>query len=160
MEMREMKVLVAYHSLYGNTRLVAEAIGDQVKREGHEVKVQSVMDGLPGTLDYDVMFVGSPTRIAKATGPVKRFVKNLAKSSWGNKPVVFFDTILPGVLEKTGRWSGTASQKLSELASERGLSPHATVIHSTVIDVKGPLENDALDKAKASAHEILVALWK
>jgi len=155
-----MKVLVAYHSLYGNTKQVAEAIADQVKSEGHELKLQSVMEGVPEILDFDAMFVGSPTRIAKATGPAKRFVKKVAKSGWGSKPIVFFDTIMPGVLEQKGWWGGTASVKLGELARDRGLSPHASVMHSTVTDLKGPLEKDAVDKAKAAVHEILASLKK
>lgn len=56
-----MKVLVVYESMYGNTHLVADAIGDGL-REGHEVEVVSVHDADRALLDgADLVVVGGPT---------------------------------------------------------------------------------------------------
>lgn len=153
-----MKALVAYHSLYGNTKQVAEAIAEQIRKDGHEAQVQSVPAGLPEKLDFDFMFIGSPTRMAKMTGPVKRYLKNAIKSSWGNRPICMFDTILPGVTEKTGMWAGTAAQKMHDLAREKGMNVHSPILHAVVMDMKGPLDKDALDRARAYTHEFLTTL--
>jgi len=153
-----MKGLVVYDSVYGNTKMVADAIAEQIRAEGHEAVVQSAKDGMPKKLDADFAFVGSPTRMARMTGPAKKFVKKLSKSSWGSKPVCLFDTIMPGVLEQKGRWSGTAAEKLHELAREKGLNAHSPVLHTTVTALKGPLEKDAADKAKAYVKDFLTTL--
>jgi flavodoxin len=36
-----MKGLVVYDSVYGNTKMIAEAIAEQISAEGHEAVVQS-----------------------------------------------------------------------------------------------------------------------
>lgn len=155
-----MKGMVVYDTYFGNTKMVAEAIAEQIKADGHEAVLQSAREGMPQTLDADFMFIGSPTRIAKMTGKTKRFVKKLSKSSWGAKPICFFDTTGVGVEKATGRWSGTAAQKLHDLAREKGLNARDPVLHTEVKDVKGPLADDAVQKAKDFTHEVISSLGK
>ena len=53
-----MKTLVVYDSLHGNTKQIAQAVGDAV---GGEVKVSSVNEADPSTLrSFDLLFVGAP----------------------------------------------------------------------------------------------------
>jgi len=153
-----MKGLVVYDTVYGNTKMIAEAIAEQIREEGHEAIVQSAKDGLPDKLDADFAFLGSPTRMATMTGPAKKFAKNLGKSAWGDRPLFLFDTIMQGVLENKGKWGGTAAEKLNELAKDLGLNPHSPVIHATVTAMKGPLEKDATVKARAYVKELLGTL--
>ena len=150
-----MKGLVVYDSVYGNTKMIAEAISEQIRAEGHEAVVQSAKDGVPDKLDADFAFLGSPTRMTRMTGPAKKFAKKLSKSAWGKRPIFLFDTIMPGVLEEKGKWGVTAAEKLSELAKDLGLNPHSPVLHATVTAMKGPLEKDATVKAKTYVKELL-----
>jgi flavodoxin len=153
-----MRGLVAYDSVYGNTKQIADAIAEEIKAAGHEAQVMSVKDEFPDLLAFDFVFVGSPTRIANASRASKRFVKKLSAASWGGKPVIAFDTIMPGVLEAKGRWTGTAAQVLHDLGKNKGLNVRDPVLHTYVKDMKGPLADDAVTVARAYTKEFLAAL--
>ena len=151
-----MKGLVMYDSVYGNTKMIADAIAEELRAEGHEATVLSVREGLPESLDANFVFIGSPTRMAKMTGRTKRLVKRLKKSSWGNKPVILFDTVMrTGEEEPKGKWAGTAADKMYDLAKEMGLDAHAEVLHARVTNMKGPLDKDAVDKTRAFVKDFL-----
>lgn len=155
-----MKGLVAYDSVYGNTKQVAEAIAEEIRANGHEALLVSVKDSLPESLDFDFAFIGSPTRIANASRASKKVVKHLAKAGFGPKPVVAFDTILPGVLEKTNKWGRTAAKVMSDLGRAKGLNMREPSLHATVTDVKGPLADDAIATARTYTKEFLATLVK
>ncbi len=155
-----MKGLVVYDSYHGNTKAVAEAIVEEIRAMGHDAVIRSARESFPDEMDYGFMFIGSPTRMTTMTGRTKKFVKRLGKSSWGSKPVYTYDTIMAGVMESKGRWSGTAAQKLHDLAMEVGLNPESPVLHTDVTDMKGPLAKDAIDKAKAYVRDKLSKLEK
>ena len=56
-----MRAVVVYESMYGNTRRVAEAVGDGIRGVA-ETDVVSVHDAPPGLLaDADLVVVGGPT---------------------------------------------------------------------------------------------------
>lgn len=146
-----MKGLVVYDSVYGNTKKVAEAIAEEIRAEGNEVAIRSAKDRFPEKMDVDFVLVGSPTRMGRMTGASRRFVKALGKSL-GNRPVGFFDTVMPGVIDKKG---STAAQRLHDLAKEKGLDAHAPVLHVTVTGMRGPLQLDAAELAKVFTREFL-----
>jgi flavodoxin len=62
-----MKGIVAYDSVNGNTKLIAEAMAEQLKVDGHDVEIVFIKDSVPSPMG-DFMFVGSPTRGMKMTG--------------------------------------------------------------------------------------------
>jgi len=152
-----MKGLVVYDTVYGNTKLAAESIAEQLRADGHVVDLRSAKEGVPREVVSDFAFVGSPTRMAKMTRGAKKAVKVLAKSGWGDRPLFLFDTIMTGAEEATGRWSGTAAQRLHDLAKESGLRPKSPVLHLEVTGMKGPLAKDAAEKAKAYAKDALAS---
>ena len=58
-----MRAVVVYESMYGNTRAIAEAIGEGL-RPTYDVAVVRVGRVLPGTLaDVDLLVVGGPTHV-------------------------------------------------------------------------------------------------
>lgn len=146
-----MKGLVVYDSVYGNTKKIAEAIAEEIRAEGHEVAIRSAKDSFPENLDADFVLIGSPTRVGRMTGASKRFVKALAKLP-GSRPVGFFDTVMPGVIDKRG---STAAQRLHDLAKEKGLDAHAPLLHTTVTGIRGPLQLDAVETAKVFTRAFL-----
>jgi len=159
-----MKGVVAYDSVYGNTKQVAEAIAEQIRSEGHEIELIALRDGVGSAAVGDFLFVGSPTRIGRMTKNAKAFVEGLDTEHWKSKPVVTFDTVgpLPEDEEKRKKWLSridkSAATRMQELARQRGLSVHQEVLHVAVTGFKGPLAPDALEVAKEFTHRFISAL--
>lgn len=66
-----MRTLVVYESMYGNTRAIAEAIGESLTTEGHDVTVARVADA-PQAPDCDLLIVGGPTHMHGLTTSASR----------------------------------------------------------------------------------------
>ena len=77
-----MKVLIAYHSVSGNTRKVAEAIYKEIRADKEMLPLSEVRD-LKG---YDVSFIGFPIQ---AYGPSKEAKEFLEKKVQGKDIALF-----------------------------------------------------------------------
>lgn len=76
-----MNVLVAYHSVSGNTEVLAKAIHDELSK-AHQCYLKKVDEVELGWLDrHDVIFVGSPIHAGDLSAPVKKFLGALPKSA-------------------------------------------------------------------------------
>jgi len=82
------KFLIAYGSAAGSTAEVAQAIGEEMKKEGAEVDVKAV-ENVKDIKGYDGVVVGSAVRIFKILGKTKRFLRKHRKSL-RQLPVAFF----------------------------------------------------------------------
>lgn len=59
-----MRTLVIYESMYGNTHVIAEAIGRGLSEEGSEVTVVPVEDATAARVaDADLLVIGGPTHV-------------------------------------------------------------------------------------------------
>ena len=123
-----MKGVVAYDSVHGNTKTVAEAIAAEIKAAGHEVEMIKVKNGV-ANVTGDFMFVGSPTRGGKMTGNMKKFIESLDAAAWKGKMIVAFDTVGPfpkdpakrkDWLELANKGDKSAASKMRDLCSGRG----------------------------------------
>ena len=163
-----MKGIVAYDTYYGNTKIVAEALLEQIKADGHEAELRSVREDYPSPPQGDFMFVGSPNRMGGVSGRTKRFVKRLDVAAWKDKPIAVFATVaFPPKGEATEKqkqsyekWALRAAPKLRDLAKARGLSAVDAVLSVSVKDQKGPLVDDGVEKSKQFAHDFLQTLKK
>jgi len=159
-----MKGIVAYDSVYGNTKQVAEAIAEQIRSEGHQVELIAIKDEGKGAVEGDFLFVGSPTRMGRMTRGTKGFLEGLNSEYWKSRPVVAFDTVGPlsEDAEKRKKWLSrvdrSAATRMQELARERGLSAHPEVLHIAVTGFKGPLASDALDIARDFTHRFMATV--
>lgn len=159
-----MKGAVVYDTVFGNTKLVAEAIAEQIRADGHSATTLNLRKEVPGPVQADFIFVGGPTRIKKMTRRVRRFVKKLDKNEWSNKPVVAFDTYgPPGKTDeerrKAEKWINPgAAGGMMEIGHKKGLKMYPSTLRCAVMDLKGPLEPDAFDKAKTFTHEFILSL--
>lgn len=159
-----MKGIVAYDSVYGNTKQVAEAIAEQIRLEGHQVELIAIKDEGKGAVEGDFLFVGSPTRMGRMTRGTKGFLEGLNSDHWKSRPVVAFDTVGPlsEDPEKRKKWLSridrSAATRMQELARERGLNAHPEVLHIAVTGFKGPLASDALDIARDFTHRFMAAV--
>lgn len=87
-----MKVIVAYLSLTGNTKKVAEAIFDEIQEE-KEIKVLGDVQTLKG---YDLAFVGFPIHREGPPDNVKSFLERHAKDK---KLALFITHAMPPGME-------------------------------------------------------------
>lgn len=68
-----MKILVAYYSRSGNTKAMAEAIAEGVKKENVTVEIQDIKDVTPDCLlEFEGILIGSPTYYGSLAAEVKK----------------------------------------------------------------------------------------
>jgi len=58
-----MKAAIVYESSFGNTRRLAEAMGEALAHHGADVTVCSVDERLPRVDDLDLLVIGAPTHV-------------------------------------------------------------------------------------------------
>ena len=104
-----MKFLVAYFSMSGHTKEMAEYVAEGIRIAGHEAKLASISDlkdaaALEG---YDGYVLGSPTYHLDMAGPMKTFLFLMRQAELagkvagafgsythtGNAPKMVFDTM-------------------------------------------------------------------
>jgi flavodoxin len=84
-----MKIELYHASKFGNGAKVAEEIKRVMEEKGHQVKVHHVKEAKPKELPEAELYIfGSPTRIGKPIGIMRRFIKKLTLPK-GTKYAVF-----------------------------------------------------------------------
>lgn len=74
------KILIIYQSKTGNTRSMAEAVEEGVKKEGVEVVRKKIEDAhVDDLLEPDGIIIGAPTYFAATTAEVKKFIDTSIK---------------------------------------------------------------------------------
>lgn len=104
-----MNSVVLYTSHFGNTRMIAEAIGSGLRTQG-AVRLVAIEDAparlLAGT---DLVLIGGPTEQHGMTAPLIQFFARLEPGSLAGVPAVAFDTRL-----RWPRWlSGSAGASIA-----------------------------------------------
>jgi len=145
------KVIVAYESKYGNTRLVAEAIIEGMKEvEEIETVLSELKEAdLNKVPDYDAILIGSPNHWGGPTRGVRKFIDNLSKLNLEGKLFAVFDTYLGKDFEK-------AVKKMEKRINEKvpGLKLIAPGLSIKVQGMKGPLVEGELPKCKEFGSKI------
>jgi hypothetical protein len=160
-----VKTVVAYESMYGNTRQIAEAIGDGLGN----AEVLAVNDGDASAADdADVLIAGGPTHMhglattmsrkgaaqaaeeegtelepGAADGPGLR--KWLAERMGDGRKAAAFDTRI----DKAPMLTGAASRGIAKRLKKAGYEVVADPESFFVEDSEGPLAEGELDRAKA-----------
>ena len=164
-----MQAVVAYESIYGNTRQVAEAIAAGLEPLG-EVEVISVNHGEAGAADAaDVLIAGGPTHMhglatsmsrkqaaeaaeeeedvgvepGAADGPGLR--RWLSERSGDGRSAAAFDTRL----DSSAVLTGAAARGIAKRLRRRGFEVVADPESFLVEDSEGPLAEGELDRARA-----------
>jgi NAD(P)H dehydrogenase (quinone) len=74
------RILIIYHSKTGNTRAMAEAVEEGVKKEGVEVVRKKIEEAsVDDLLEPEGIIIGSPTYFAATTSEIKKFVDESIK---------------------------------------------------------------------------------
>ena len=158
-----LKGMVAFDSQYGNTKMVAETMAEELRAQGQEVEVIDLGRRIPWGARADFAFIGSPTRMKRMTGRTKRFLRRLKREDWADHIIVAFDTVLklppdPEKREEALRWTEDgAGPKIKAMAADRGFKVYDEVLRAEVLGIKGPLAPDALEKAREFVRRFVSA---
>jgi flavodoxin I len=147
-----MRTLVVYDSVYGNTEIVAKAIGDAIPGEVQVQRVGQVNAGELAT--FDLLVIGSPTHGALPTEAVQALVDKLGPPTREGARVATFDTRLTwGFLE---RWGGFAAPKMADTLQEKGWTLAGEPGDFFVGGLKkGPLKKGEVERASAWARDLV-----
>lgn len=145
-----MKTLVVYDSLYGNTKSVAQAIGDAIPGEVGVTHVGDVnLSSLPG---YDLVIVGAPTHGAKPSPDLQGFLDQIQASALQGVKVAGFDTRMTNRLITM---FGTAAPKIAKALQGKGGTLVGKPAGFFVTGGKGPLKDGEVERAAAWAQGLV-----
>jgi flavodoxin len=149
-----MNTLIVYDSLYGNTKLVAEAIGNALPGE-----VQSLPVGRVNTADMvnvDLLIIGSPTHGAMPTEAIQGLLEKLEPPANLRSRAATFDTRLTWFFLE--RWGGFAAPKMAATLKEKGWHVIGEPAGFLVGGLKkGPLKPGQLERAAVWASSLTLA---
>jgi flavodoxin I len=147
-----MKTLVVYDSVYGNTKTIAQAIGDAIPGEVEVLRVDQVDAGDLETAD--LLIIGSPTHGAFPTEPVQSLVEKIGAPAREGARAATFDTRLSWRFLE--RWGGFAAPKMADTLKEMGWTlagaPGGFIVKGLK---KGPLKQGEADRAAAWARGLV-----
>lgn len=139
-----MKTLVVYDSVYGNTEIIARAIGDAIPGEVQVLRVGQVNLGDLETVD--LLIIGSPTHGAMPTEAVQGLVERIGSPTREDAQAATFDTRLTWKFLE--RWGGFAAPKMADSLKEKGWTIVAEPEGFFVKGLKkGPLKRGEADRA-------------
>ncbi len=137
-----MKTLVIYDSVYGNTKTVAQAIGDDIPGE---VEVLYVKEANASGLEaYDLLVVGAPTHGAKPSPDMQAFLDQIGARALEGVKVAAFDTRMTVKLITV---FGTAAPKISKALVEKGGTQAGKPMGFFVTGGEGPLKDGEVERA-------------
>ena len=122
-----MKILVGYFSETGNTKRVAEAIGEEAKAAGHDVHIKAAGEITASQLDeYAVVFLGSTCHSADVAAPLKSILDGIPEGSKLKLAgFVTHSTTMPedGEMQKDmyERWAGRCPVTFETVSKEKGI---------------------------------------
>jgi menaquinone-dependent protoporphyrinogen IX oxidase len=157
-----MKIELFHASKYGNGTKVAEEFRKLMTMEGHPVNIHHIDDSRPKELPpADLYVFGSPTRIGKPVGGMRRFLKKVNLPS-GTKYAVFATHSAARPDKKTGKMPSADELAkwqrsipiMDELLRAKGMIKVADM-KVFVVDMKGPLEDGWQKKVEAFVADIL-----
>ena len=144
-----MKTLVVYDSKFGNTKLVAEAIGEGIPGE---VEVVHAAEADAAELGgYDLLVVGAPTHGGRPAEAAKAFLDRIDGRALAGVRVAGFDTRVPA---KWVRIFGYAAPRIARALQRKGGTLAGRPGDFYVLGTEGPLREGELERAAGWAREI------
>jgi flavodoxin len=158
-----MKTVIAFDSIIGNTKKVAEHMAKELEANGHEVHMINLAERDASEYEGDLLIVGCPNRFRRVSSMAKRFIRGVDSAQWKGKRAIAFDTVLqmPQGLEVTEKqlasackWSYEgAAPKMKRMPEKRGLICQ-DVWHFEVSGLKDPLVIGWEDKVRECIAKI------
>lgn len=167
-----MRTLIVYESMFGNTKLLAEAVADGLARHGPVdlVEVSAAPQAVPGGVD--LLIVGGPTHAFGLSRPKTRdgaaqqasdglVSRGIGIREWLDRlhrpdrdvPTVAFDTKIAKPAWLPGSAARGAAKRLRRLGLPQAMKPESFYVTGT----PGPLKEGELDRARQWAEALAQA---
>lgn len=145
-----MKTLVVYDSLYGNTEIIARAVGDALPGE---VEVLHAGEAKVSELGaYDLLIVGAPTHGARPSPDAKAFLDKIQPFALKGVNVAAFDTRMTNKLITL---FGVAAPKIAKALKEKGGTQVGSPEGFFVTGGEGPLKEGEVERAATWARGLV-----
>jgi flavodoxin len=147
-----MKTLVAFDSVYGNTEIVARAIGEAIPGDVRVLRAGQVQAEDLEALD--LLVIGSPTHGALPTEAAQALVDRIGPPPREGARVAAFDTRLTWAFLE--RWGGFAAPKMADVLESNGWTVAGEPGGFFVKGLKkGPLKKGEVERASAWAGTLV-----
>jgi len=171
-----MRATVAYESMFGNTRAIAEAIAAGLRAglpESAEVTTEEI-GALSGSPEVDLLVIGTPNhgfslpradsrtqaqgftteRIVTSGTGVREWLDTVATTSIGAFAVFDLRMAQPQLLVRLDHASSTVEKALRKA----GVTAAAPAEHFRVVDRTGPLGDGEIERARAWGRSLAMTL--
>ena len=147
-----MKTLVVYDSVYGNTEIIARAIGDAIPGEVQVLRVGQVDAG--DMKNVDLLILGAPTHGSLPSEAMQGLLSRIGSPAREGARAATFDTRLTWKFLE--RWGGFAAPKMADTLVEKGWmlvgEPGGFFVKGLK---KGPLKRGEAERAAAWAKGLV-----
>ena len=151
-----INALVAYHSEFGNTQQVAEAIAGVLQGAGAARSLSAEQLTAADLQNVDLVVMGTPTHKMNLPEAVRPVLEGLPKRSLRGMPVAAFDTSYR-MSAFLARFTAAKriDKKLRKLGGKRLVPPETFHVEH---NHEGPLYGGEIERAEIWAASILVRL--
>jgi menaquinone-dependent protoporphyrinogen IX oxidase len=124
-----MEALIIVDSRYGNTEQIALTIGEALSGR-YRVRVVPVAEaGALSPTGLDLLLVGAPTELHRASAAMRTFLAQLQRNSLRDVPAAAFDTRIPGMRLFTGSAAVAIARKLQRAGCRLVADPESFLVH-------------------------------
>ena len=140
--------MIAYTSVYGNTRKAAEILADKLTEKGCPKVVlcdlarEDMAEAVEDAFRYGKLILASPTYNADVFPFMKHFILALTERNYQNRTI--------GLIEN-GSWAATAAKVMKEMFSK---SKNITWLETTV-SIKSAVKDDNIIQLDSMADELM-----
>ena len=139
---QNIKALVLYQSLFGNTKLIAESISDGLRSDGIIVDCKEFNSiKANNLLNYDFIAIGAPTQQFGISSDMQLFLETLIKVDFEKTNFFCFDTRIKMIFNnpKFKKFENSASKKIESILLKQNLKILRMRESGLVEGKKGPL---------------------
>ncbi|MGD9889730.1 MAG: flavodoxin family protein [Dehalococcoidia bacterium] len=149
-----MTSYVVYDSQFGNTRQLAQVIGDKLATAG-AVQVIPTAESTPVPADVDLLIIGGPTHAHGASAGMKALLNALGSGSLEGVPAAAFDTRFHIARWLSGSAAGVIAKRLRKAGCELVMPPESFFVSR---DEEPVLLSGEFDRARSWARAVLAAV--
>jgi flavodoxin len=153
-----MNALVVYHSEFGNTQQVAEALAEVLQGAGAARTLSAEQLTAEDLQDIDLMVMGTPTHKMNLPEAIQPIFESLPRRILRGVAIAAFDTSyeMSAILARFTA-AKRVDRKLRRLGGKRLVPPETFHVHR---HHEGPLYDGEIERGKAWAETILAEYWR
>lgn len=145
-----MNTCIVYDSIFGNTKQVAEALANALRKFG-QVEIITVEHTHPLELaNMDVLILGSPTQGWRPTPTMRDLLEYIPAEALNKLTIACFDTRF----DRSTMLTGSAAKQMTKRLHKRGASHLLPTKSFFVEGTHGPLKAGELEEAVKWSHLI------